>query len=121
MKKILESLCKKCKEHAEDKAMMSYETGQTSFRGFYCAVEFENKDYIEIYCDENGFHDVYISIGENEKPNIEKFIAMYLDENAKENEIWQQEYENDDSCDVDPGCDPAFPHYGDFERWAYGY
>lgn len=21
---------------------------------------------------------------------------------------------------VDDGCDPAFPHYGDFERWAYG-
>lgn len=64
-------------------------------------------------------YDVVI-YGDNEYPNIEKAIEDFLSENADLQMSWQAAYDNDEWRGVDSGCDPAFPHHGDFERWAYG-
>ena len=51
--------------------------------------------------------------------NIEKSIANNLIDMDDVLYTCQMAYK--DYWDgVDDGCDPAFPHYGDFERWAYG-
>lgn len=123
MNKAVEKLCAKCKEAIESAARESYNDGTNpdEFGGCCALVGLKGKDQIEVSCDRHGAHEVAIYKEDmNELPNIEKAITDYLDANTDEQGEWQDEYDNDDWRDVDPGCDPAFPHYGDFERWAYG-
>lgn len=123
MKKLIEELALRCKDAIEQAASESYSNGDNpnSFDGCSCSLDLKDSDVIEIYCDEKGNHEVHI-IKENCNlvENIENAITEYLDCSADEFSAWQVEFDNDMWRDVDPGCDPAFPHRGDFERWAYG-
>lgn len=61
-------------------------------------------------------HDGNIVKYQAAKKRLADFERDYEEDYAR------QEADDDNIYDdVDPGCDPAFPHYGDFERWAYGY
>lgn len=121
MKKAVEKLCVKCKEAIESAARQSYDDGTNPCRYGGCSamVGLDNGAQVEISAMKDGTHEVLVyHKNANETPNIEKAIKDYLDANADEQDEWQDEYDNDDWRGVDPGCDPAFPHYGDFERWA---
>lgn len=124
MKKAIETLCVKCKEAIESAARESYSDGSNpqEFDGCSATVDLKGRDQIEVSCDRKGsFEVVACKENMNEVPNVEKAIQDYLSVNADPQAEWQGEYDNDDWQDVDPGCDPAFPHCGDFERWAYGW
>lgn len=123
MSTILSTLCEKSKEAIETAARDSYNDGRNPDRydGCTALVDLHNDAQIEVYQDKKGRYEVNIyHKSNNETPLIEAAIEDYLSENADPQGEWQDEYDNDDYRDVDPGCDPAFPHYGDFERWAYG-
>ncbi|WP_333615642.1 hypothetical protein [Bacteroides pyogenes] len=120
MRKIIEELSKKCKEAIERAASESYDDGNfDNFNGCSCLIDLQGDNQIEVCCDYNGKHEVTI-YKDIECPNIEKVIAKYLDDNADEETAWKDAYDKDIWRGVDTGCDPAFPHGGDFERWAYG-
>lgn len=117
----LEKLLTACKNAIENAAYSSYyEVDRYDFKGCSCVMPIDNKDEIIISCDEQGNHEVEIYKSDGiELPNIEKAITLYLDKHANEYEEWKDACDNDMWRDVDPGCDPAFPRRGDFERWAY--
>lgn len=119
--KIIE-LAKICKEAIESEARESYKNGDNAhrFNGCYCSIK-QDDSCVEICCHEDGTHEVLINRKFLEYGNTERAIEEWLDANADEVRAWQDEYDSDPWRDVDEGCDPAFPHYGDFERWAYGY
>ena len=123
MRQIIEELAKKCKESIEDAAYYSYSDGSNPYRfdGCWSKVKLDGDDVIEIVCDKRGCHDVAISKKHLEYPNVEQVLAEYLDANADECGAWQDSYDNDMWRTVAPGCDPAFPRHGDFERWVFGY
>ena len=118
----IESLCEKCRKAIEAAAYDSYFDGNANdFGGCACVVPLKGEDEISISCDAHGCHEVEIYKSDGvEVLNVERAIADYLDENANEYEERERACNNDPWRDVAPGCDPAFPHYGDFERWAYG-
>ena len=123
MKKFIEKIGKQLKEAAENAAYESY-SDSYEFDGCLARVKVGNVTY-DVECAADGAHIVMIcnhnhNYGD-EYPNIENALAAYLDAHADEQAAWQDAYDNDTYRGVDPGCDPAFPHYGDFERWAYGY
>lgn len=120
---LLDSLKVECEKAASESYHDGYDEGDyIHFKGCSVSVDWIDDMNIDIEVDENGCHEVCIwHKSRNETPLVEKFIADWLDENVDEQAEWQYEYDHDDWRDVDPGCDPAFPHYGDFERWAYGY
>lgn len=123
MSTILSKLCEKSKEAIETAARDSYNDGTNPdiYEGCSALVDLDKEAQIEVYQDKKGRYEVNIyHKSNNETPLIEAAIEDYLSENADPQGEWQDEYDNDDYRDVDPGCDPAFPHYGDFERWAYG-
>lgn len=121
MKKILDYLCSKCKEEIEKEAYKSYDEEPYHFEGCYAMVDLKGNSQIEVTCKKNGTHEVLIYHDSgNEDSNLEKYITDYLDNNADEQAQWQDAYDNDDWRDVDPGCDPAFPHVGDYERYKFG-
>lgn len=123
MEKTLENLCERCKQAIEDAAYNSYSEGSPeSFEGCSAMVDLDNDAQIEITSDRRGLHEVCVyHHNGNETPRLERYIKEWLDARTDEPGQWQEAYDNDDWRDVDPGCDPAFPHYGDFERWAYGW
>lgn len=119
----LQTLLDKCKAGIEQAARDSYNNGDNinMFDGCYCTIDLDNNSQIEISADRHCELEVIIYHDDcNELPNFESYIKSWLDANADPQAEWQDEYDHDDWRDVDPGCDPAFPHYGDFERWAYG-
>lgn len=115
-------LLHECKAVLEQAARDSYNDGNTDcFNGCDCMVDLDNDAQIEISADKYCEIEVVILHNDNnELPNFESYIKSYLDGNVNLQDEWQDEYDHDDWRNVDPGCDPAFPHYGDFERWAYG-
>lgn len=120
---MLVDLCKKCREAIESAAADTYNDGyDVDYFSGYCntTVKLEKDVEIEIICEDDVHTVAVCHHTTGELTNIENYIAQYLDKNADEAAAWQDAYDNDDWRDVDPGCDPAFPHYGDFERWAYG-
>lgn len=121
MNKIIEDLAVLCKEAIESEARESYTNGDNSncFGGCSCMVNLKGDTQIEVICGVGGKHGV--TIWGKDCPSVEKSIAAWLDENAREEDKWQDAYNSDQWRNVDEGCDPAFPHNGDFERWAYGY
>lgn len=121
MNKIIEDLAVLCKEAIESEARESYTNGDNPnhFGGCSCMVNLKGDTQIEVVCGFVGKHDV--TIWGKDCPCVEKSVAVWLDENACEEEKWQDAYDSDPWRNVDVGCDPAFPHHGDFERWAYGY
>ncbi|MDT3388107.1 MAG: hypothetical protein LIR46_10170 [Bacteroidota bacterium] len=123
MKKFIEKIGKQLKDAAENAAYESYAENDV-FDGCFARVDIDNVTY-EVECDTDGAHTVMVCNNNHnygvEYPNIEQAIAAYLDDNADELATWQDACDNDIYRGVDPGCDPAFPHRGDFERWAYGY
>ncbi|WP_028896717.1 hypothetical protein [Prevotella sp. HUN102] len=120
MKKFIEEFGKQLKEAIEQAAHDSYyENDKYYFDGCSCLIDLLDDDQIEVGCDKHGRHEVRI-YKDTELPNLEEAIADYLDANADPEGAWQEEYDGDMWRDVDYGCDPAFPHRGDFERWAYG-
>lgn len=130
MKKFIEKIGKQLKDAVENAAYESYAENYDSyeegyeFRGCFARSMAGNATY-EVECEPDGAHIVMVCNDNHnygvEYPNIEQALADYLDAHADEQAAWQDAYDNDTWRDVDPGCDPAFPHYGDFERWAYGY
>lgn len=120
MNKIIEDLAVLCKEAIESEAAASYTNGDnpTRFNGCSCMVNLKGDAQIEVDCGIGCKHD--ITIWGKDCPNVEESITKWLDENACEAEKWQDAYDSDPWRGVDVGCDPAFPHHGDFERWAYG-
>lgn len=122
MEKTLENLCKLCKQAIEEAAYDSYAEDCTNrFEGCSAMVDLVNDAQIEVTSDKNGLHEVCVyHHNGNETPRLELHIKRWLDIHADEQAQWQEAYDNDEWRDVDPGCDPAFPHFGDFERWAYG-
>lgn len=121
MKKILTRLCERCKAVIEDAAYGSYDDNPDGFDGCHAMLDLDNNAQIEITCDRHGSHEA-VAYHENMHPTplLEKHLEEYLDAHADEQAQWQDAYDSDDWRGVDPGCDPAFPHYGDFELWAYG-
>lgn len=123
MKQLL-TICDKCKQAIEDAAYESYQNGDNPdrFDGCTALVDLTGDAQIEATVDRKGNYEVnvYHDSG-NETPNFEKFLTDWLTAHADPEGQWQDAYDSDDWRDVDPGCDPAFPHYGDFERWAYGW
>ena len=119
MNKIIEDLAVLCKEAIESEARESYNNGDNrhSFNGCSCLVDV-NAIEVEVDLFQNS-HKVTIC-GHN-CPNVENAIKAWLDEKADAVGAWLDEHDNDKDKYVDKGCDPAFPHHGDFERWAYGY
>ncbi|MDD6541767.1 MAG: hypothetical protein PUF32_05640 [Prevotella sp.] len=123
MDKVIMDLCERCKDALETAARTSYNNGDNPdwFDGCHTIIDLAGEAQIECTVDRKGNHEVLIyHESNNETPNLEKAIADWLDDNVDEEAEWQDEYDHDDWRDVDPGCDPAFPHYGEFERWAYG-
>lgn len=59
----------------------------------------------------NGLVEFYSNIEKNIADNLIDMDDVLYTYQMAHNDYWD---------DVDDGCDPAFPHYGDFERWAYG-
>lgn len=120
MNKFIEELAVLCKEAIDSEAAASYTNGDNPnyFGGCSCMVNLKGDAQIEVVCGFVGKHDVII--WGKDCPNVEKSIAVWLDENACEEKKWQDAYDSDPWRGVDVGCDPAFPHYGDFERYAYG-
>lgn len=121
MNKLLADLSEICKEEIEDAAYESYHNGDNSdcFNG--CGCRFFLNDNIQIEISAFGSNKYEVAIyGNNEYPNIEKAIEAFLSEKANPQMSWQVAYDNDEWRGVDSGCDPAFPHHGDFEKWAYG-
>lgn len=125
MKKLVKKLAESCKEAIENAAYESYSDGTNpySYDGTDCIVKFSSEQYdtIEVSSCKEGTHEVFVCHKNNEYPNIEHAIEAYLNANANELGVWTDAFDNDIWRGVDPGCDPAFPHHGDFERWAYGY
>lgn len=120
MKQLIKKIAELCKDSIEREAVMLYDYDKQYFDGCSCDVVLEkHKRWIEIECDESCCHKVII-FGDNECPNIENEIAEYLDKNAQERKLFEDRKSNNHYSDCDPGCDPAFPRLGDFERWAYG-
>ena len=120
MSKLLADLAEICKEEIEDAAYESYRNGDSPncFNG--CVCHFFLNDNIQIEISAFGSNKYEVAIyGNNEYPNIEKAIENFLLKNANPSECWQSAYDNDEWRNVDAGCDPAFPRYGDFEKWAY--
>ena len=121
--KIIE-LARICKEAIEDEARASYKNGDNEhcFDGCACIITLKNGDQIEVEVDADMFSISHkVTIWGHNCENIERAIEEWLDANADEFGAWQDEHDSDPWRDVDEGCDPAFPHHGDFERWAYGY
>lgn len=119
MKKVIKKLAEVCKEAIEQAARESYADNPCCFDGCSCLMDLQGDDQIEVYCDSNGKCEVLI-YKRVECLNVEKALEAYLDANADPEGAWQEEFDGDMWKDVEPGCDPAFPHRGDFERWAYG-
>ena len=59
----------------------------------------------------NGLVEFYSNIEKNIADNLIDMDDVLYTYQMAHNDYWDG---------VDDGCDPAFPHYGDFERWAYG-
>lgn len=118
----LTSLLHECKSAVEQAARDSYNDGDTDeFEGCTCLVDLANNAQVELSVDRHCETEVVIlHNNSNELPNLEGYIKRWLDKNTDPQGEWQGEYDTDIWRGVDPGCDPAFPHYGDFERWAYG-
>lgn len=118
----LTSLLYECKSAVEQAARDSYNDGDTDeFEGCTCLVDLANNAQVELSVDRRCETEVVILHNNgNELPNLEGYIKRWLDKNTDPQGEWQGEYDTDIWRGVDPGCDPAFPHYGDFERWAYG-
>lgn len=121
MKKCIADLSEKCEEEIEDAAYESYHNGDNPnyFEGCTCRFDLNDNIQIEVSVYGCNIYDVVI-YGDNEYPNIEKAIEDFLSENVDPQMSWQAAYDNDEWRGVDSGCDPAFPHHRDFERWAYG-
>lgn len=116
----IDNLCNRCKDAIEDAARESYNEGNVDSLCDCSATIDVGPVQIEIVLKNDGSHEVTVfHKNNNESPNVEKRIEDYLDAHADEQGAWQDEYDNDIYRDVDSGCDPAFPHCGDFERWAY--
>lgn len=117
-------LLERCRDGIGLAARESYREGCVDrFEGCYCMVGLKDGAQIEIAADRRGgIAEVLIYHKDgNELPNLEGYIKDWLEDNAGDLwDEWQDECDNDDWRDVDRGCDPAFPRYGDFERWAYG-
>ena len=123
--KALDNIKKQCAKAIEDAAYESYNEYMSD--GFEAAKAEVDVNGINIEVNATKTHkgvvcfEVFIDHKSgNEVQNVEMDIEKYLSDNCDLDEEWHEAYENDDWRDVDPGCDPAFPHYGDFERWAYG-
>lgn len=123
MKKLVKDLADKCKDAIEQAAHDSYYDNDTDFfDGCSCLLDLKGDDQVEVGCDSQGRYEVvFYKENENDCANIVSVIEQYLAKNADARQSWQEEFDNDIWRDVDPGCDPAFPHHGDFERWAYGH
>lgn len=121
MKKRIADLVEKCKEEIEDAAYESYYNGNNPNHYNGCTCSFYLNDNIQIEISTFGSNKYEVTLcGDNEYPNIEKAIEAFLSEKANPQMSWQAAYDNDEWRGVDSGCDPAFPHHGDFEKWAYG-
>lgn len=120
MKKRIADLAEKCKEEIEDAAYESYYNGDNPnyFMGCTCRFNLNDDIQIEISFLCSSGYEVAI-YGDNLYPNIEKAIEKFLSKNANPSVCWQSAYDDDEWRNVDAGCDPAFPRYGDFEKWAY--
>lgn len=120
MKKRIADLAEKCKEEIEDAAYESYYNGDNPnyFTGCTCRFNLNDDIQIEISFLCSSGYEVAI-YGDNLYPNIEKAIEKFLSKNANPSACWQSAYDDDEWRNVDAGCDPAFPRYGDFEKWAY--
>jgi len=123
MRQIIDKLAEACREAVEKTAYESYYNGvnPNSFDGCCCSVKLYGCDAIEVSCYNDGTYEVFICHKESQYLNVEQAIADYLGTHADPLGAWQEADDDNIYEDVDPGCDPAFPHYGDFERWAYGY
>lgn len=116
----IDNLCNRCKDAIEDAARESYNEGNVDGLRDCSATIDTGSAIIEIVLKDDGSHEVIVYHENDRKSsNVEKCIENYLDTHADEQGAWQDEYDNDIYRDVDPGCDPAFPNCGDFERWAY--
>lgn len=122
MKQLVKDLAERCKDAIEYAAYESYsENEEYHFCGCSCLIDLKGDEQIDVYCDAlNNFEVTFYKDNENECANITSEIVQYLKDNANPEQHWQEAYDEDIWKDVEPGCDPAFPHYGDFERWAYG-
>lgn len=121
MKKCIADLAEKCKEEIEDAVYESYYNGDNPNYFTGCTYRFFLNDNIQIEISTFGSNKYEVTLcGDNEYPNIEKAIEAFLSEKANPQMSWQAAYDNDEWRGVDSGCDPAFPHHGDFEKWAYG-
>lgn len=122
--KALDVIKKKCAEAIESAAYESYYEFTSYGFEYASAVVKHNGVNIEINAKNDrcvvSYEILVDHKSDNEVPNVENEIEEYLSVNCDLVKEWQEAYENDEYRDVDPGCDPAFPHYGDFERWAYG-
>ncbi len=120
MKKLVKELCEKCKDAIEQAAYDKYYNGEDLEGTCYALVKLDKGVEIEVDWVDDTHEVIIYHATDCDLRNIEAAISAYLNAYADEPNAWQDAYDHDDWRDVDPGCDPAFPHYGDFERWAYG-
>ena len=117
----LEGFINKINEGIESKIASVYAM-DSNCEYMYFEILFDTFNVIIEYSCRNGETDItlfpYRGLTD-EHPNVEKFIRDRLIDMDDILYTCQMAYK--DYWDgVDDGCDPAFPHYGDFERWAYG-
>lgn len=125
MKNLVRKFAEACVEPLNEAAYKSYWNDPEDFQNCSCLVNITDDIQVEVYAfyknDTVNFQVTIYHSSDNETPNIDNEIANYL--SCKCNLRWKWQEARDDYMhrDIDPGCDPAFPHYGDFERWAYGW
>ena len=121
MKAILDNLNKRCKEALEEAAYDAYQEERTeTFETAKTTVSLKNASF-ELNATKLGNEILFeVEIDHNrDLENIVEEIVNYLERNCDPENAWDTAYFEDMDKACDTGCDPAFPHYGDYESYRY--